>query len=377
MTRSLLMLTKSALTKSALALSALAFALIVHTSQCHAEEASSDVASNSRGAEPDWVRVGRSRYDWGWLAKKCDRNSDGAVTRDELPLSHDVFARLDRTWDDKLTAADFDWSKEGALCRQKETTFALFKIVDKDSNGRISPEEWQALYEKMTAEREFLSEEQLERLIFLPRVQKSANETKLRLGRSEYSPGRLNDLTNLPAPGDMAPDFELRTADTTRTIKLSSYRGQKPVVLVFGCFTCGNYRTYSESMEQLYALWKDRAEFLRVYVREAHPVAADQPATSTNARAGLLIKQPTTFEERCDVALKFTSAMQLKTPLVVDEIDNRVGKAYGGSPDRLYLVDRDGRIAFAGGPGPFGFNPRELEQSLAMLVIDQGVDANR
>ncbi|MFO0902361.1 MAG: deiodinase family protein [Pirellulales bacterium] len=367
MTRSLL----------SLAVSTLTLALFSGFSPCRADDAPGGAASSPPAAEPDWIRVGRSRYDWDWLAKKCDRNADAAVTRDEFPLAKEVFARLDRNWDDKLTAADFDWSKEGALCRQKETTFALFKIIDKDSNGRISPEEWNAHYEKMTADREYLSEEQLERLIYLPRVQKSANETKLRLGRSEYSPGRLNDLSNLPGPNDMAPDFELRTPDAARTIKLSSYRGQKPVVLVFGCFTCGNYRTYSESMEQLYELWKDRAEFVRVYVREAHPVANDQPATSTNARAGLLIKQPTTFEERCDVALKFTSAMQLKTPLVVDEIDNRVGKAYGGSPDRLYLVDRDGRIAFAGGPGPFGFNPRELEQSLAMLVIDQGVDANR
>ncbi|MFO0867774.1 MAG: deiodinase family protein [Pirellulales bacterium] len=367
MTRSLL----------SLALSALTLASLACLARCHADDAAGGSATNAAAAEPDWVRVGRSRYNWEWLAKKCDRNADGAVTRDELPLSQEVFARLDRTWDDKLTAADFDWSKEGALCRQKETTFALFKIADKNSDGRLSPEEWQALYEKTMADREYLSEEQLERLIYLPRVQKTASETRLRLGRSEYSPGRLNDLSNLPGPGDLAPDFELRTADASRTIKLSSYRGQKPVVLVFGCFTCGNYRTYSESMEQLYDLWKDRAEFLRVYVREAHPVAENQPATSTNARAGLLIKQPTTFEERCDVALKFTSAMQLKTLLVVDEIDNRVGKAYGGSPDRLYLVDRDGRIAFAGGPGPFGFNPRELEQALAMLVIDQGVDANR
>jgi hypothetical protein len=124
-------------------------------------------------------------------------------------------------------------------------------------------------------------------------------------------------------------------------------------------------------MEQLYDLWKDDAEFLRVYVREAHPVAKEQPATSTNAQAGILIEQPSSLAERCEVAAKFTSALRIKTPLVVDEIDNRVGQAYGAWPDRLYLVDRQGHVVFTGGPGPFGFNPRELEQSLAMLLLDQ------
>jgi hypothetical protein len=40
------------------------------------------------------------------------------------------------------------------------------------------------------------------------------------------------------AEGDMAPDFSLRTAqDGTRRVALVSYRGQRPVVLVFGSYT--------------------------------------------------------------------------------------------------------------------------------------------
>ena len=38
--------------------------------------------------------------------------------------------------------------------------------------------------------------------------------------------------------GDLAPDFSLRTAlDPTRRVTLASYRGQRPVVLVFGSYT--------------------------------------------------------------------------------------------------------------------------------------------
>jgi hypothetical protein len=56
---------------------------------------------------------------------------------------------------------------------------------------------------------------------------------------------------------------------------------------------------------------------------------------------------------------------------MVDEMDDRVGRAYSGMPDRMYLIDRKGRIAYKGGRGPFGFKPGELEQALVMLLVDQ------
>jgi hypothetical protein len=37
--------------------------------------------------------------------------------------------------------------------------------------------------------------------------------------------------------GDMAPDFSLETPDHKSSVRLSSLRGEKPVVLVFGSYT--------------------------------------------------------------------------------------------------------------------------------------------
>jgi quinol-cytochrome oxidoreductase complex cytochrome b subunit len=37
--------------------------------------------------------------------------------------------------------------------------------------------------------------------------------------------------------GDEAPDFQLHTRDTKEAVVLSSFRGRKPVVLVFGSYT--------------------------------------------------------------------------------------------------------------------------------------------
>ncbi len=40
-----------------------------------------------------------------------------------------------------------------------------------------------------------------------------------------------------PGLGDLAPDFELRDIQGEDPIRLSSFRGHKPVALIFGSFT--------------------------------------------------------------------------------------------------------------------------------------------
>jgi hypothetical protein len=37
--------------------------------------------------------------------------------------------------------------------------------------------------------------------------------------------------------GDLAPDFRLRTIDRQTEVTLSSHRGRRPVVLIFGSYT--------------------------------------------------------------------------------------------------------------------------------------------
>lgn len=40
-----------------------------------------------------------------------------------------------------------------------------------------------------------------------------------------------------PKPGDLAPDFALWDSEGKDVIKLSDFRGKKPVALVFGSYT--------------------------------------------------------------------------------------------------------------------------------------------
>jgi Iodothyronine deiodinase len=119
----------------------------------------------------------------------------------------------------------------------------------------------------------------------------------------------------------------------------------------------------------MYKRYGDRVEFLGIYVREAHPT--DGWPLPSNQKAGIALSQPTDLSERFAVAKKCCSLLKMTIPLLVDELDDRVGHAYSGMPDRLYLIDRDGRVAYKGGRGPMGFKPGELEQSVVMLLLDQ------
>jgi hypothetical protein len=102
--------------------------------------------------------------------------------------------------------------------------------------------------------------------------------------------------------------------------------------------------------------------FLAVYVKEAHP--EDGWILTENVRSGISVTDPTTAAERDAVADLCATGLRLAMPMAVDGLDNAVTSAYGGWPDRLYLVRADGRIAYRGGEGPFGFKPAELEAAI-------------
>ena len=102
--------------------------------------------------------------------------------------------------------------------------------------------------------------------------------------------------------------------------------------------------------------------FLTVYVREAHP--EEGWIISENRRSGLAVHEPTRDDERRAVASTCAVNLHMQMPMVIDNIDNAVASAYGGWPDRLYLIGSDGRIAYQGGEGPFGFKPELLERAI-------------
>ena len=119
-------------------------------------------------------------------------------------------------------------------------------------------------------------------------------------------------------------------------------------------------------MVNLYRQYKGEADFVAVYVREAHP--SDGWPLPGNDKLGISFAQPKAFETRREAATTCGVSLKSTIPMAVDEIDDRVGVAYSGMPDRLYVLDSGNRVAYKGGRGPFGYRPQELEQALLLLL---------
>ena len=111
--------------------------------------------------------------------------------------------------------------------------------------------------------------------------------------------------------------------------------------------------------------YKDKAQFFIVYIKEAHPT--DDWHNPVNGRLQY-IQDPSTFFERTQVAATCMSDLDVNLPCLVDDIDNTTARAYKGWPDRLFVVGKDGRIAYTGGPGPHGFLPSEMEAALKVAL---------
>jgi hypothetical protein len=76
------------------------------------------------------------------------------------------------------------------------------------------------------------------------------------------------------------------------------------------------------------------------------------------------IDDPTTLLERRDVAESCVSDLKIDIPTVVDDMEDSIAKHYKAHPDRLYIVGKDGKIAYRSGPGPMGFKPTLMETAL-------------
>ena len=80
------------------------------------------------------------------------------------------------------------------------------------------------------------------------------------------------------------------------------------------------------------------------------------------------VDDPVTLEERRSVAGQCEDAMAHGITTYVDGMDDAVMKDYAAWPERLYLIDVDGRIVYAGEKGPAGFSPAELKSSIDALL---------
>jgi len=137
-----------------------------------------------------------------------------------------------------LQEEDFDWSDDSEYAEQMSQTMQRYRGIDSSSNRRITREEWDQYFEKLVGEKGYVTPEDLRAKLFPPPSGSAAGQepSKLTLIKGLLTQ-EIGSFMEGPALNDEAPDFELQTQDGKQTIRLSSFREQKPVVLVFGSFT--------------------------------------------------------------------------------------------------------------------------------------------
>jgi type I thyroxine 5'-deiodinase len=103
-----------------------------------------------------------------------------------------------------------------------------------------------------------------------------------------------------------------------------------------------------------------------VYISEAHP--SDVWQMESNIRDKVVFATPRNEGERSTLAGTCVRKLGIEIPAVLDEFGNSTESAYTAWPDRLYLVDGGGKVAYKSRPGPFGFKPEELAAALRRTV---------
>jgi len=110
----------------------------------------------------------------------------------------------------------------------------------------------------------------------------------------------------------------------------------------------------------MYNKYKDSAEFLIVYITEAH--AKDEwPVGGTVS----FCDQPKVLEERCVLARKYKEEKEMSMEMGVDLMSNGFENVFAAWPVRFYVV-KEGKLVWKAQPNleDYAYDPTELSKWL-------------
>lgn len=259
------------------------------------------------------------------FVKTYDHNNDGKWSRDEIPPR--LLARMKRV----------DGNDDGELSRDE-----LAKLP-----GRIR--------ERILSMKDSGAD---------PAKGKMKGHTKT--NGEYYAPPAVEERVESKLKiGDEAPDFSLMRSGGDGKISLSQFADKKPVVLVFGSITCSPFRAKVTQTFDLYKKYRDKAQFLLIYIREAHPESTILIEEENGGKSLKKFLQTDSFETRSGNAQSCRALLDVPFPILVDGEANGTLAAYGAWPNRLVVVGKDGKIAWDSGKGPQGFRPERLNKWLS------------
>src|SRR5262245_43750032 len=150
-------------------------------------------------------------------------------------------------------------------------------------------------------------------------------------------------VNDLPAGGP-APDLWLPNLRRPGQIHLAELWRQKPLVLLFGSFSCDVFDEQIKPMQALYETYQDQVEFLMVCVREAG---------HENVSARFLYEQTDleneTIDQREQRSCRAADYLHFTIPMASDREDRKAELAYQAFPTRIVVVDTSAKIVLNAG----------------------------
>ncbi len=169
-----------------------------------------------------------------------------------------------------------------------------------------------------------------------------------------------------PKLNSLAPDFELNGSLSSKKTGLRDFRGKSPVVLVFGSYTCPNFRESAEALTSMYRRYRANVPFLLIYIREAH--AAGDWQSTRNERENVSLAPVSTLADKQEHAAMCSRKLHLPFPALVDGMDGRVEKSYNAWPSRAFIISRDGRVLYSTRLTELNFHVTEMESALKEAI---------
>ncbi|MCG8600548.1 MAG: hypothetical protein MI807_10435 [Verrucomicrobiales bacterium] len=162
-------------------------------------------------------------------------------------------------------------------------------------------------------------------------------------------------MKNAPRVGEKAPEAVFVDAETGKGVLLRQLCEEKPVVLFFGSYSCLPVRDSAGEMKELQERFGDSVDFCYVQIREAHPTNGVPPPVLSGQ--AFVVDPPKSLEERSGLARKLCRECDIPFRILLDPIEDMNAVRWAAWPVRIFVVNPEGTVQYAGQQGPWFYKP--------------------
>lgn len=221
---------------------------VLLTGTCLLAGSSLLIAQEERPRRAREAQAPAKRFDAARMLSQFDKNNDGSIDEDEAPPQlKQRFKTVDADGDGKLSKAELEKmagrlgnrpqrpnaqpQPESAPTKPENAASAdvLFRLLDADRDGKLSKEELEDAAKLMQRDRNKDG-------VLEPSELGGPNDGR-RPGEVITPAAKGERHSDTLKVGDEAPDFTLPDKTGKSEVTLSSFRGKRPVVLIFASYT--------------------------------------------------------------------------------------------------------------------------------------------